>query len=716
MNIEILLDREGDLPAPTGVQVIESEVDFLRFVFKPQTLLIRGLKLCEWAESFYNLRGYPMRIVVSPSAALRQVFPELTTEQARELAEKIGKEILSTEELSTFLVLNACYPNDYQLWQGRPSREHAARWLLWLIENTPTEAEAVVLRKFTAQLEADDISNSILYRASTSSQAEKILMGWLGADKNGFSELGEFPLELPPKLLNQTKNEWMKRIIATKGAFFGDMIRFPLSLSLRQELARLTAEFFLEHTDLLARSDLHILDPYLDSHLLAELEQHLPPPEPSSLPEEETAVLDWFESEYLPYRRWQAQFGDATAKQKAVRHAQTFAGWLLEQYPRWLISGENLIYQKSARLPEISPDYLILCVVFDGLPAWDAETFVKVLSARTPRLVLIEERYCFTTIPTITEFAKEALLKGVPPRLAAESPTIGQILPDNRSPVNELKNARPGQIVFWRVEQPDKAYHFEQGDKRDRKVRAELDTILQAIVEVVENLPNEIPLQILIISDHGRLMNPQVPRQLPVPVGFEAHGRAAWGNNEQVFPECGYVIDEDKAWVELYGERFGLTQNLRIAWDEKSFNINGGNEPFPHGGLFPEEVLVPWFVLLRDAKPPELEIKITGEGEADMSGELVVSILNHSPLALECREVAVSHGFRQSVNWDIAPLSQSDFTITLTPWPPKSAEGKLTATLVFSQPNGVKFTCRVSAQLTINALYETPDIFKDLDK
>jgi len=30
MNIEILLDREGDLPVPSGVQVIESEVDFLR--------------------------------------------------------------------------------------------------------------------------------------------------------------------------------------------------------------------------------------------------------------------------------------------------------------------------------------------------------------------------------------------------------------------------------------------------------------------------------------------------------------------------------------------------------------------------------------------------------------------------------------------------------------------------------------------------------------
>jgi len=194
---------------------------------------------------------------------------------------------------------------------------------------------------------------------------------------------------------------------------------------------------------------------------------------------------------------------------------------------------------------------------------WDADALVQNLSIRTPRLTLQEKSYTFTTLPTVTQFAKESLLKGVPPHLTPESSPIGQILPDNLSPNNNLNNARPGQIIFWRVEQPDKAYHFEQGDKRDRKVRAELDSIMQAIVEVVENLPNEIPLQILLTSDHGRLMNPNAPRQLPVPAGFEAHGRAAWGNLDQAFPECGYVIDEklkagwdylvnDLAWHRIY--------------------------------------------------------------------------------------------------------------------------------------------------------------------
>jgi len=98
-----------------------------------------------------------------------------------------------------------------------------------------------------------------------------------------------------------------------------------------------------------------------------------------------------------------------------------------------------------------------------------------------------------------------------------------------------------------------------------------------------------------------------------------------------------------------------------------------------------------------------------------MSGKMSVSILNHSPLELECRELHFSHGVKLIVNWDVAPLSVRQYTTSLTPWPPKSAEGKLTAILVLSQPNGVTFIRKASAQLTINTLYESTDIFKDLD-
>lgn len=717
MTADILLDSEGDLPAPQGVQVIESEVDFLRYSTSGQSLLIRGARLCAWAQDFYALRGLLVKTIESPCAALRRVF-SLSSEQAKELVGKVGCEHFSSGELSVVFVLNACFPADYAIWQGSPSSQHAARWLLWLLEHTPSGAEAVILEKFASemQIQAGNALVAEAYRAKNAAQAQTLLFRWLGAEKKRLPDLGEFPLEPPPSVLNSVKQAWMKRIIATNGKFFAEMFSFPLSLALRQELARQTVEYYIqpENAHQLTRAALQQLYPYLDLQSLTSLEEALPPSVPSALPEEESAVLDWFERQYLPYRRWQATFGDETARQTAVARAQTFARWLLERYPRWLLDGEHLVFQKSARLAD--PNALTLCVILDGLPAWDAEWLNQELATRAPRLTLLQKTYCFTALPTVTEFAKEALLRGVPPRHASQTPTLGKILPDNRSPHKHLKDVTVGQVWFWRVEQPDKAYHFEQEDKRERQVRAELQSIVDEIEKIVSAIPNTLRLNILLASDHGRLLNPRSPRQLPVGAGTQAHGRAAWGSFQRNFPESGFEVDEKSGWVELYGERFGMTHNLRLAWGEASFANISGTEAYPHGGLFPEEVIVPWFIFQRDAQPPELEITLTGAGEADMSGEVIVSILNQSPLALECCEISFSHGVTLNGNWNIPPLSERQFKASLTPWPPKSTEGKVTASLLFSQANGATFTRTIHAAMQVNVLYDRPDdLLKDLD-
>ncbi len=719
MKHEIFLDRQGNLPPLPNVVTIENEVEFLQRATDDTPVLIRGEKLCAWAEAFYTLRGQPVQVLESPQMILRQRFPSLSFEQVRELAGKIGRKHLSAQEISPVFVLNACFPADYALWQGSPSPQHAARWLLWLLAHKPSEAEAAILTKYALDMrrQAGESPVAELYHAVNMPQAKNLLWRWLGAEKDALHDWGEFPIELPPQWLNAIKEAWMKRIIATNGKFFAEMFSFPLTLALRQELARQAAEYYIqpENAHQLTRAVLRQLQPYLDPLSLTALEEHLPPPIPSALPENETDVLDWFKHQYLPYRRWQARFGDETARQIAVKHAQTFARWLLERYPRWLLDGEHLSFQKSARLSSTS-DALILCIILDGLPAWDAEWLAQELSARAPRLTLLQKNYCFTALPTVTEFAKESLLRGVPPRHAPQTPTLGKILPDNRSPHKHLRDVTAGQVWFWRVEQPDKAYHFEQEDKRERQVRAELQSTVDEIEKIVSAIPNTLRLNILLTSDHGRLLNPHSPRQLPVGEGMQAHGRAGWGNTQRNFPENGFDVDEKAGWVELYGERFGMTHNLRLAWGEDSFAHINGTEAFPHGGLFPEEVIVPWFIFRRDAQPPDLEITLTGAGEADMSGEVLVSILNQSPLALECRQISFSHGVTLNGNWNIPPLSERQFKASLTSWPPQSAQGKVTASLLFSQANGATFTQTVHAALQINVLYDrSDDLLKDLD-
>ena len=718
MNAEVLFDCGGDLPAPPGYQIIETEVDFLRHALEDKPLLIRGAHLCAWAESFYALRGRPSRYQESLRTVLQRVFPKLTHEQANGLAQKMGLTAVSRDQICARFVLERCYPNDFFIWQGGPSREHAADWLLWLYSHQPDTAETIILDHLACHLEqqAEGQPEARLYRAVTGQQARILLDSWLGLGEHEPAGLGEFPRAVPALLLNEIKPGWMKRLIETNGAYFEQMLSVPLPLALRQELAQLSAQFFEQNPQQLTHDVIRQLRPYLTTQKLAALEACMPPPEPAPLPDEEQAVLDWFQVEYLPYRRWQARHGDDPSREKVRDHGRNFARWYLTRYPQWVLDPGWLSFQRAGRLREIPPDVLVFCVVLDGLPAWDAEDFALAVSARIERLQLQQRAYCFASLPTVTEFAKDALLKGVPPRLAPKYTPLGKILPDNASPVRELEHEQARGLVFWRIGQPDAAYHLEADAKRERQVRAELEAVLQAIQEVVETVPPHVPLQIIITTDHGRLLNPEAPRRLPVPNGMQAHGRVAWGKVNQQFDESGFSINDSAGWIAVDGERFYMLHDMLIAVGEDSFqNAKAGSEPYPHGGLFPEEAIVPWFVFERDARQPDVSITINGKGEADGVGTMMIHVTNLSRVSLDCLAITLSHGAQAKGTWGVPPLQETEFAVRLRPWPDKADLATLKANLLFQPPSGRPFIVEVTPSLEVQALYERDDsIFKDL--
>jgi hypothetical protein len=624
----------------------------------------------------------------------------------------MGKETASPDELSAQWVLAHCYPNDTALWHSTSSREHAAKWLLWLCTRKTDPAISVVLRSWASQMErqSGNAPEAALYQAVTHADAWELLRSWLGLNGERVINLNEFPLSLPDNLLQEIKREWNVRLIQSNGDYFTQMRAFPLSDRLRQELAQLAAAFYQHNPRLLTQERLQQLAPYVNDQIQQDLRQVLPPPEPTDPPVHEEEVLQWFLKQYLSYRRWQAQYGDSQARDQILRHSRAFARWYLEKYPDWLLSPESawLSFQKVFALHKDADadNSLTLCVILDGLPAWDAEDFVKSLSAQIERLQLQQRLYCFAPLPTVTEFAKDALLKGVAPKHAPKHDPLGTALPDNASLANELKSMQFG-LVFWRIRQPDDAYHFENEARRQRKIRAELNAVLQAIAETVEAVPSSTPFYVVITTDHGRLCNPCSSRLLKAPAGMKAHGRVVWGKLDQRFDEYGFKVEEEKGWIAVYGERFGMTHDMLIALGEESFQqATKGDESYPHGGLFPEEAIVPWFVFERDAKQPELLIALNGKGEAGGKGTVEVTITNPAKIALECLDITLSHGAKVSGTWFISPLQKSEFTVSLSPWPTNSDVNTLTATLLLQQPNGKTFTQVITPTLEVSYLYD----------
>jgi hypothetical protein len=198
-------------------------------------------------------------------------------------------------------------------------------------------------------------------------------------------------------------------------------------------------------------------------------------------------VLTWFRQEYLPYRLWQSTVGVEGAREVVENASRQFALWYLTEYPRALMGGsfrQHLSFIRTAALSILDQSTATLLVVLDGLHVADAQYLQLALQRQAPRLTTLVDDLAFTTLPTITEFCKDSLLKGVPPAQTEQVAPIGTILPENESPVQQLSTARKGCLYLWRVLEPDRTYHWRNSnDTLQRDVEAQLEGIAMKIAE-----------------------------------------------------------------------------------------------------------------------------------------------------------------------------------------------------------------------------------------
>lgn len=723
----ILLDQHGDAPAVEGYVQIETEVEFLKSATSEYKMHIVGENLCYWAETFFRGRDISCEVWHSPMDILRSDFPKICDEHIRLLADRLGENINTLERpIRAQDALQALYPTS--LWSEYPSVVHAAEWLLWIYDKDPqVEIHSLLVDICELWLSYTDKTYTNIYTPLTRSQAEQMLHCWLGiSDRDHFPLSDDFPLDIPPIFIQQARAAWRKKMIKSKGMHFSKIHLSNIPFLLKKVAAEEAFDYYLCSPDELDNDCLSQLFIYLEASDQAQLRNIIPPAEPAELPTSPEDVLQWFKTYYLPYREWQFTASSSEGIEISLEAAQRFTKWYLEFYPRALVSsslrGWINVY-KMVELIEVK-DTLILVVVLDGLHLGDARFLMQQIQSEIPRLHVIAEDLAFTSIPTITEFAKEALFKGVPPDTIHQTKEyIGHVLPENASPANKLINEKKG-IYIWRVQEPDRTYHDLRKNKSENllhDVKGRLKAEVAKIREIVEKIPASVLLQIIFTTDHGRMIGLSQKVQ-PVPKGMESHGRAAYGVSGKDYQALGYIIENDEV-AYLRPEVFNTGVEIAVSLNEDSFQNNDGrkgSEYYPHGGLFPEEVIVPWVITQRDRVKPQIEIRVSGDGRARMTGSISGEVVNISDVDIILERIIIT--FKDEPQRDlpiektIKPRSETLIEMTLDNWPEPNKVKDAMAKVIVRQPNGLVFEHSAQLELHSTDMYiETENILEDLE-
>lgn len=695
----ILLDEFGDAELPEGYVVIESEVDFLRTGLTDSKLLIRGVNLCAWAKRLYTGREMKYGHAISPIRTIQERYPALSPADVKDLRERMKA---LPENWQVAEVMNAAWPADF--WFEPPNRSHAARYLLWLTEGSVPNYIPELLRQVTEDWSLRSGVYGSLYQATSSNTADELLGKWILANDGKFTEkFGAFPMPVPPSWKDRQLEYWRNEITLGYEVFIQDFLKFESPYEDKVRVAVESLKYFQLNPQALTKELAGSFARYLSPNQRDALNQLIPVPMPSQIPDSADDVVSWVRKEYLPFRTQALRGKNNNAWERSISFGREFALWFLDKYQALLAANDDFTYRRSKNLLTYK-DTVNLVVLLDGLNLMDGENLMAKLMERenAHHLVLIEDGASFTMLPTVTEFTKKHILFGSMVYEQTEDSPLGADSSDLRNPKQLVQTANPGDIIFWRLMEPDATYHSQSSsDDLDMKVDAALYGVAQRITNLVEHSDPQTKLRVIITTDHGRILGTS-NKDLEFPEGFETHGRASWGVKEMEFGAKGYRVEGDIAYLSK-GTFMLEHETAAVSIGQDAFKYGRyKTEQSPHGGVFPEEVIVPWMVFEREVERPNFSVGIEGSGVAPKVGTATLTVLNTSEY------VAILKYIRYEFSADnkgLVPLELpieakrlNKFNFNIEKWPSveKKEAGKGVA--VIELPNGERIEERFTTE------------------
>jgi hypothetical protein len=322
--------------------------------------------------------------------------------------------------------------------------------------------------------------------------------------------------------------------------------------------------------------------------------------------------INWAIEEYLPYQFWLEDLNEFD--ERIALYSEKFGDWFYDNFIKLKTSFPRFLHKV---IPNISYEIqnkaeISLFLVIDNFNYkyfGDLCTFLK-----QNGFFCKDSQPHFSMIPTETSVCKRSLFSGEPEINILGNKSYEQIIHDawsgymgskkfkflsNLGALNKIRSVEH-EVYILNYCNIDELFHKDE-EELGRPHREEVGYYLQNLVNSVVNFSKRLRIEhkfsIYICSDHGSTKiqstaSNTIDRKYYKTKSEDKHHRFVTATDLQVQNLPSHV--ESNAYV-LRKEEYGLLENVIIARGYSRFKKTNGRY-YIHGGLSPEEVIVPFAV------------------------------------------------------------------------------------------------------------------------
>ena len=412
------------------------------------------------------------------------------------------------------------------------------------------------------------------------------------------------------------------------------------------------------------------------ARLLVQIEALIPPVPKAQRPEltwgwDEWSL--WATQQYLPYRKWMQDINQQDVE--IDDHAILYGDWLYKSYP--VLKNESptpLVFNAAARIRElVDQGYVVLWLVIDNLPWMHGFLLVQEMN-KLGLMPLANPVPKVSMLPSVTELSKRAILGGRLPRDLDPDTDYNQLLwakwegtsfryACNERSLDELIS-KDAKIYVHQYDGLDHASHrhetYRESDQRNR-----IRSLCKSTADAVQALRARFEqVMVVIDSDHGSTILPQRTRRLRKPEA--ALDDPAKHRRCVVLRKDVQLSEAD--WYTLRPEQFGLSSTFAVA---RGYGyVERKPQFYTHGGLTPEETVVPHIELQLGHAPEWKPLEVIYEGQSTRPGrtqEATFSIRNLNQTRLSDVRLLIQRVETQPIEVDAEEQGQIENVLINVP-------------------------------------------------